>query len=284
MIFLLAIIIILCIIAIQLYNKNNNSEKYLYGGGDNRPCWAVERSDTKYKYISNSLLEKSETINVLMIGNSFVYKNSMWKTLQTLLGSKYNIDRAAAPSLSLKQHREQGDLVPILTSKRYDYIILQEKSIIPMKYPERLSNNITKTIEYINKYQPQGWIPILYETYSRCYKYDPNPDITQQIISAAYEKAGLDNKCPVAKVGDSFIKFRLLDSFDITDPILLKCTEKDNIHPTDMGSLLTSLVFYKMLTGKSAQTAPIPAPQGRLRESILGDQLATTFIDIVDSL
>lgn len=261
---MLTIVIILCIITAILYRKNNE----LY----------------RYNYISNSTQRKLQTINILMVGNSFIYKNSLWKTIQKLLdstGLNYTIERAAAPSLSLKQHRDNGKLEPILRAKRYDYIILQEKSMIPLKYPDRLSGNVQKMIEYINQYQPPGWIPILYETYSKCYRSDLDPLGGQIIISKAYEKAARDNNCALAKVGDAFMKFRLLDSFDITDPILLKCTEKDTIHPSEMGSVLSAMVFYRLIVGKSIGPdqviAVLDLPNGV-------DEIIGIFAGIVDSV
>lgn len=240
---LIYLVLILLFITLKLYNTVDN-----------------------YNYIDTN------PIKILMIGNSFITKNDMWKTLQTLLGDKYSVEVIAPPSASLKEHRKSGGLLSTLVSNRFDYIVLQEKSINPLRYPDRLPRTVAKMINYINKYQTKGWIPVLYETYSKCY-IDSNPLQNQKIISRAYEVAGSQNKCPVAKVGEAFMKFRLLGSYQITDPILLKCTNKDATHPTEMGSLLTALVFYRLFTGKSAMTAPIER-----------NELILTFMHIVDTL
>lgn len=236
-------------------------------------CYKKQNQES-YRYMYETDSNPSDKINILMIGNSFIYKNSMWKTLQTMLGSKYNVDRAAFPSISLKQHISKGDLAKILSSKRYDYIVLQEKSGIPIKTPENLSENVGRMISYINKYQPMGWKPVLYETYSRCYLQDPNPEKTQLAIDRAFRYASISNgDCAVAEVGRAFMKFRLTDDFKITDPILFNCTDKDTSHPSELGSLLTALVFYRFFTSNPAETVNIPRTP-----------ITRSFFDIVDSL
>ena len=253
--FLLLVVLSLILIGIIMWstNRKNDSESY------------------RYMYAASP--QPSDIINILMIGNSFIYKNSMWKTLQTMLGSKYSIDRAAAPSLSLRGHIRQGDLSKILTGKRYDYIVLQENSGIPIKTPDKLAGNVERMISYINKYQPMGWKPILYETYSRCYTKDTNPERTQMVIDKAFRQASISNGCAVAEVGKAFMKFRQLSDFQVTDPILFNCTDKDVSHPSEMGSILTALVFYRLLTGAPAGSAPI-----------FRTPVTTEFIRIVDSL
>ena len=255
MVVILSIIVILVIIIYLLSNRKKSSPL------------------TSDSYTNTRPLVSKPQLKILMVGNSFITKNNMWKILQSMLGSEYYIQVIAPPSASLKQHRQSGGLITTLITNRWDYIVLQEKSINPLRYPERLPRTIGKMIKYINNYQIMGWIPVLYETYSKCYIQSGDPEGDQQIISQAYQQAGKENKCPVAKVGQAFMKFRLLDQYDITDPILLRCTKDDSTHPTTMGSLLTALVFYSLFTGREAASAPIER-----------DDLILIFMDIVDSL
>ena len=211
----------------------------------------LTRKEEKYR-LKNLNKDDINKINILMIGNSFILKNNMHKILQEMLGSQYSVDVIAKPAYSLKRHLQNPQLEQALKNKKYQYVVMQEKSSIPIKFPERLSKNFGDMIKYISQYQ-QAWIPVIYETYGRCYISDPNPLLTQTMIDDAYENVSEEYNAKLAKVGEAFLKFRVMDKFEVTDSILFNCKRKYVIHPTQMGSILTAMVFYRLFTDNLIQ-------------------------------
>ena len=205
----------------------------------------------------NQTLEQYQT-NILFIGNSMVYKNHMYQLLEYFLGSNFKIDRAAQSGYTLRKHHKKRDFIPLLQNRKYDYIVLQEKSIVPLRNPQRLSLNVADILNDIDSiYKNFNYKPVLYQTWPNCIVNQPNPELAQEIISAAYFEASQNNgNIDIVRTGDALMKFRKSGDFNITDPIVLRCSQTDPRHPSVYGSILIALMFYKYFTGKKASTVP----------------------------
>ncbi|MCF4101888.1 SGNH/GDSL hydrolase family protein [Gillisia sp. M10.2A] len=68
-------------------------------------------------------------INVLFIGNSLTYTNNLPKLVQKnakLKGIKINVKTIAFPNYSIQEHWDNGEIQKLISSKKYDFVIIQQ--------------------------------------------------------------------------------------------------------------------------------------------------------------
>jgi hypothetical protein len=77
-------------------------------------------------------------ISVLFIGNSYTYTNSlpaMVSAIAESLGDRVDYDMAAPGGYTLQQHAKDADTLAKIRSKPWDFVVLQEQSLMPA-YPD----------------------------------------------------------------------------------------------------------------------------------------------------
>ncbi len=203
-------------------------------------------------------------MKVLMLGNSFTYFNDMPNTLSSMI-------RTAEPDTSvtsityggytLSQYVDETteigkNAIEKMSSGKWDYIVLQEQSLLPCTNPQRFFDAVER-IRQLSA--PTGAKPILYETWA--YK-DGSEKLASTGMSYrqmnatlqdAYHRAAELIGGRIAPVGEAF-EHILSAKYS-----LHLISHNDNYHPSASGSYLAACVLFRTLTGKSAIGLPCPS-------------------------
>jgi hypothetical protein len=175
------------------------------------------------------------TLKVLFIGNSFTARND----LPALIGSLAAADDRrlvhrliSVGGASLRTHWNKGEARAEIQRGRYDFVILQEQSTLPIKNPGRMHENVRLFDECI---KASGSKTALYMTWAR--QHAPE---SQAAITAAYMSIGREVGARVIPAGVAWERF--LRRHD--RPVL---HDRDRSHPTLAGSYLAACVVFGVL-------------------------------------
>lgn len=178
--------------------------------------------------------------NILFIGNSFTARNNMPQLLVSLAaerGHDVRYDLIQAGGASLRAHWNKGEAASTITSGKYDWVVLQEQSTLPVKNAERMRENVALFAPVVAS---SGARMALYLTWAR-----RNAPESQDAITEAYESAGRETQATIVPAGVAWEKFLAKHS----SPLL---HDKDLSHPTLAGSYLAACVFFAVLFGEDA--------------------------------
>ena len=187
-------------------------------------------------------MEKS--ISVLFVGNSYTYFNDMPKTSfvkeAEAAGVKVNVTAVTKGGWYLSKYADAEDeygkrLREVIKGKRYDYAVLQEQSLCPVKDEERFSFGVGALKELIDAERF-----ILYATWGR---NEGSPDLTAlgmtraemtERLSEAYNRAAEKYGMTVAEVGRAFLEYPDRDAL----------YDADASHPSAIGSEIAAKVIF----------------------------------------
>ena len=173
---------------------------------------------------------------ILFIGNSFTARNDLPGLLGQLVhaGGKGELECELISSggASLRMHLNKGEAQTRLQTSRWDYVVLQEQSTLPVKNPKRTGENIREFDAIIKAAQART---VLYMTWAR-----QNAPETQAALSETYTEAGREIGATVVPVG---LAWR--DCLAAHPAIVLH--DKDQSHPNLAGSYLAACAFYAAL-------------------------------------
>lgn len=176
-------------------------------------------------------------IRMLFIGNSFTTRNDLPGLLAMIAKAGSNIEIEskviAAGGASLRRHWNAG-AASTITDEKWDYVVLQEQSTLPIKNSKRFHENVREFVPAIDE---SGAEMVLYMTWAR--KTEPQ---NQKRLADAYNEIGKEFDATVVPVGIAWQN--LLASHD--EPIL---HDKDGSHPTLAGSYLAACTFFATLFG-----------------------------------
>ncbi len=178
-------------------------------------------------------------LKVLFIGNSFTARNNVPELIAQLAasrGQQLQHRLISAGGASLRMHWNKGDAQQAIQETRYDYVVLQEQSTLPVKNPVRMHENIRLFDEAI---KGAGAKTALYLTWAR-----QNAPETQETITKAYTAIGEELGAKVVPVGVAWQNFLRKHK----QPVL---HDQDQSHPTLAGSYLAACVFLAVLFGES---------------------------------
>ncbi len=179
-------------------------------------------------------------MSVLFIGNSFTARNNVPGLIAQLAesrGKQLQHRLISAGGASLRMHWNKGDTQKAIQQSRYDYVVLQEQSTLPIKNPLRMHENIRLFDQEI---KAAGAKTALYLTWAR-----QNVPETQKAITDAYLTIGEELGAAIVPVGIAWQNFIRKHSH----PVL---HDADKSHPTLAGSYLAACVFYGVLFGESS--------------------------------
>jgi hypothetical protein len=188
-----------------------------------------------------SKAQPKSTLNVLFIGNSFTSRNDLpglIARLAAVRGKTFRHHLIFAGGAPLRAHWNAGKAAGAIREWKFDYVVLQEQSTLPVKNAARMHENIRLFDEVI---RASGSKTVLYMTWAR--RKAPE---TQKAITDAYGQIGQELGATVVPVGAAWQRF--LAKHD--QPAL---HDKDDSHPTLAGSYLTACVFYAVLFGDSPE-------------------------------
>jgi hypothetical protein len=178
-------------------------------------------------------------LKVLFIGNSFTGRNQLPDLIAQLAiarGRELQHRLISAGGASLRMHWNKGEAQQAIEETRYDYVVLQEQSTLPVKNPLRMHENIRLFDEAI---KASGAKTALYLTWAR-----QNAPETQVAITSAYLASAEELGARVAPVGIAWQNFIRKHS----RPVL---HDEDKSHPTLAGSYLAACVFFAVFFAES---------------------------------
>ncbi len=176
---------------------------------------------------------------ILFVGNSFTARNDL-PDLVAQLGSARGVKIEHAllsiGGASLRTHWNKGEARTAIERGKFDYVVLQEQSTLPIKNASRMRENVLLFDQAI---RAAGAKTVLYMTWAR--KHTPDK---QKAITEAYESIGREIEAVVVPVGS--VWWRFIANHD--SPAL---HDKDQSHPTLAGSYLAACVFVVALFDQS---------------------------------
>ncbi|HEY7091191.1 MAG TPA: hypothetical protein VH518_24050 [Tepidisphaeraceae bacterium] len=182
---------------------------------------------------------RQQTVRILFIGNSFTARNNLPGLISELAAARgLNVETRllSIGGASLRTHWNKGDALAAIKSGKFDFVVLQEQSTLPIKNAARMRENVLLFDEAI---RAGGSRTVLYMTWTR--KHTPKG---QHAITEAYTSIGKEIHGIVVPVGEVWQQFiRQHDSPALYD--------KDQSHPTLAGSFLAACVFLTHLLGQS---------------------------------
>jgi hypothetical protein len=179
------------------------------------------------------------SLKVLFIGNSFTARNNLPGLIAQMAASRgQHLEHhlISAGGASLRMHWNKGDAQQAIEQTRYDYVVLQEQSTLPVKNPQRFRENIRLFDQAIKASAAKTG---LYLTWAR-----QNAPETQAAITEAYLSIGEELGATVIPVGIVWQNFLRKHS----QPAL---HDQDQSHPTLAGSYLAACVFFGVLFKES---------------------------------
>ncbi len=182
---------------------------------------------------------------ILFIGNSFTARNNLPGLLAQLVhaGGKGELEceLISAGGASLRMHLNKGEARECLQASRWDYVVLQEQSTLPIKNPKRTEENIREFDAVIKAAQAPT---VLYMTWAR-----RDAPATQAALSETYTQVGRAIGATVVPVGLAW-QYCLAAHPDIA------LHDKDQSHPNLAGSYLAACTFYATLFIGRAKSVP----------------------------
>lgn len=133
---------------------------------------------------------------------------------------------------SLRAHWNAGRATEAISAGRYDYVVLQEQSTLPVKNAKRMAENIRLFDEVIKH---AGSTTVLYMTWARQHALE-----SQHAITDAYSSIGKEVGAIVVPVGLAWMRFLA----ERDEPQLY---DRDQSHPSLAGSYIAACVFLASL-------------------------------------
>lgn len=182
-----------------------------------------------------------DTLNVLFIGNSYVYYNNLAQLTMVITDSmdtKLICTKSTLGGGTLSDHwnsRKGLQTQKLLATKKYDIVILQDNSMWPVEHPDSVLYYGKLFCEQIKK---TGARVFLYNTWAR--KKTPE---TQKQINSVYSQLAEKYQAINVPVGDCWARMTELNKE-------AELYHTDGSHPSYLGTFLSSLCFIKKITGK----------------------------------
>lgn len=188
-------------------------------------------------------LKSDDHLRVLFIGNSYTYFNNLPELLSQLAASAtpsktLTTQMVSRGGATLQRHWEEGGALKVLQQGKWDYVILQEQSTLPITDPATMHKYARMFDAEIQK---AGAKTIFYLTWARQNQMENQAKLNDTYFTIAKELHAL-----VAPVGIAWAK-----AFK-EDPKLTFHTE-DGSHPNAAGSYMAACVLYATIFKKSPE-------------------------------
>jgi hypothetical protein len=182
-----------------------------------------------------------KTTKILFIGNSFTARNALAEMLSRLAASarparSVVTQQVIANGMALKTHWDRGTARQTIRGKRWDFVVLQEQSTLPLKNRARMHEYVTLFAEEIRQH---GAEPVLYMTWTRQHALDRQPELSDAYLSIGCALGAI--VVPVGMAWEAAFK-------DIPG---IRLHDRDGSHPNPAGSYLSACCFYAALFGGS---------------------------------
>ncbi|MBU0468137.1 MAG: DUF4886 domain-containing protein [Candidatus Omnitrophica bacterium] len=219
-----------------------------------------------------------KTIKILFVGNSYVYMNDLPRIFTDIARYKgYAVETAmvTGPGWSLAKHANSLETLSKINSKRWDYVILQEQSMIPVMKDQCGNRMLPAARKLISAINNKGATPILFMTWGRRNGLKENGfkdfNSMQNELSVCYLRVAKTLKAAVAPVGDAWQNAK-------RGAPLLDFWNSDNSHPNLMGSYLAACVIYAAIFQESPEGIGDHLNLGKTKAEYLQKTAAETVL------
>lgn len=189
-------------------------------------------------------------VRVLFIGNSYTYYNNLPSMISTLSGGRIEARMVVRGGANLQQLWDLGEAPAAIREGRWDYVVLQEHSLLGgmridgaehVNEPDFFYDNIRLYDAEIRKVKAKT---ILYMTWAR--RAYPEQQV---FLTHAYSSIGQELGLTVSPVGVAWQRIRE------TDPAVI-LHASDGTHPSAVGSYVAACVLLQTLLGKKVSGLP----------------------------
>ncbi|MEX0905334.1 MAG: hypothetical protein WD604_11405 [Balneolaceae bacterium] len=193
--------------------------------------------------------------NVLFIGNSYTYYHSMPRMFRAMAehhlpGHQISTKFVGHGGATLQQHWEEGRVLKEIRSGGWDYVVLQEQSMLGEEIIENGKSYVRhpdQFFEYSGKFQQaiqeNDIETVFFMTWSR--KGYPHQ---QKYLTYAYMEIARETGSKIAPAGLVWEKLQTENLFDLY--------EKDGSHPTVYGSYATALMLFSVIFNTDSRGVP----------------------------
>ena len=200
-------------------------------------CFVLTSSGVAYQK------EASGKLRVLFIGNSYTYFNNLPDMFSHLAASakpprQVETQMVVRGGWTLKMHWEDGAALKALQQSKWDYVVLQEQSLLPITNPEMMHQYARLFDAEIKK---AGAKTIFYLTWAR----QDHPEM-QAKLSEGYQSIARELGALVAPVGIAW-----QNAFKENPQTVFHIEDKS--HPNPAGSYMAACVLYATIFGKSPE-------------------------------
>ncbi len=225
---------------------------------------------------SQSQAFKRKTARVLFVGNSYTFYNDLPGLVELVARQKGNAleTRLFAPGgWTLAKHAASQNTLSKIQQKRWDYVVLQEQSVIPALEAERQRRMYPAVRRLTRKIRQTGAKPVLFMTWGRRNGMPENgfKDFgdMQTRLTSGYNEIAQEVRAQVAPVGLAWQKAK-------EGAPLLDFWQADNSHPNETGSYLAACVFYAVIFDESPEGSGDPLNLGKTKAAYLQKIAAQT--------
>lgn len=197
--------------------------------------------------------ERNAPLQVLFVGNSYTFANDLPGLLVKLsvAGRQRRIITAMETpgGCTLEQHVREGRAGKLIASKPWDYVVLQEQSMLPVVMPERMLEWGPKLDQAVRE---RGARTLLFQTWARAGQPDMQPPLVaayDDLARTCNAARGKDGGVTVVPVGQAWRRALTADP-----PPALHVD--DGSHPTPAGTYLAACTFYAVIHGRSPVGLP----------------------------
>lgn len=218
--------------------------------------------------------QSNSCTRVLFIGNSLTYMNDLPTTFAKLArsgGHQVEVGMAAQGGWALADHVRAPGTLNALDSTKWDFVILQEQSVIPSFQQSRTQEMYPAARELVRKIRDRGATPIFFVTWARRDGWPENGMTYQSMqaeIDTGYAGIALELNAPVAPVGSAWF-------YAVGGYPELSLWQEDGNHPAEQGTYLSACVFYAVIFHES--------PSGLTYQANLSKEIANTLQMIASS-
>jgi hypothetical protein len=147
-------------------------------------------------------------------------------------------------------HAASAATTEMLHAKKWNYVVLQEQSLIPSAKTSRTQTMYPAARMLVHAAVEQGASPLFFVTWAHRGGWKEQGMLTaesmQAEIDCAYADLSRELHVPMAPAGDAWMAAAKLFSF-------INLWKEDGSHPTEGGTYLTACVFYAALFHESPE-------------------------------
>ncbi|MFM9059909.1 MAG: DUF4886 domain-containing protein [Planctomycetaceae bacterium] len=212
---------------------------------------------------SSAAAGPDEPLHVLFVGNSYTFANDLPGLLAKLSvagGRRPIVAALEAPGgCTFEKHVREGRAERLIASRAWDYVVLQEQSMLPVVAPKRMLEWGPRLDAAVHE---RGARTLLFQTWARAGQPDMQPPLVaayDDLAEACNRARAADGRVTVVPVGEAWQRALATDP----PPTLHK---DDGSHPTLAGTYIAACTFYAVIY--NASPVGLPGDAGGLDDAM----------------